>query len=399
MESPAQLPITQSLYTDNYTINPDDKGALGLSIDNISFLRNNESDGDVQDGYTVPGFRLMPRVTFQPSPIVRLEGGISLLRYWGADKYPNYAYQDIAEWKSDSYQHGFHFLPFFRAQIQPIPQINIVLGSLYGGGNHRLIEPLYNPELNYTADSETGIQFLYNSRVAHLDAWVNWESFIFKNDKHKEALTIGGSACLHITDPKSFFYVGIPVQALVIHHGGEIDSIGDKKIISLANGATGLRFQTNFDNEVFKNISLDVMGAGYQSFSREKDEEDLFYTKGWGFYSNLTFQVWNLNVKMAYWRSGDFINLFGNQVFGNVSQTIPDRTFPKTEVFNPGLKYEQCFGNGFYLGADVEFFYNPKLIAYRDNEIAIKTSKSFGWSTGLYLRINPSMILKKYTLN
>jgi hypothetical protein len=385
-----QTLIQEGLFTEDYTLYPEDEGKLGLRIDNISFLKNIETDGDIQKGYTLPGFRLNPRLIYSPSSIIRLEAGVSLLRYWGADKYPNYAYQDIAEWKADGYQQGFHILPFFRAQIQPIPQLTIVLGDIYGGNNHGLIEPLYNSELNYTADPELGAQILYNSKVAHFDAWVNWESFTFRNDTHNEAVTLGASTCLHITNPQSSFYLGIPVQGVLVHRGGELDEVVGT-VLTLANGSAGLRFGFNTSNPVFKSVALDVMGAAFESYSSEKDL--LPFERGWAVYSNLNFHIWKTHLKMAVWRSGDFINIFGNPVFGNESLTIDGRSFPRAMVLNPGLKYEQEFGKGFHLGADLDFFYNPELIAY-ENKLPGKISKSFSWSTGLYLRINPSIILK-----
>lgn len=390
-----QSVIQESLFTDDYTINPENAGVLGLSIDNISFLKNNESDGDVVKGYTAPGFRLNPRLVFYPSPIIKLEAGLSLLRYWGADKYPNYAYSDIAEWKADHYQWGFHLLPFFRAQIQPIPQLNIILGNLYGGDNHGLIDPMYHRDLNFTADPELGAQVLYNSRVAHVDAWVNWESFTFNNETHNEAVTVGGAVDFHITDPKSFFYLGVPVQAMFIHRGGELDTIvGD--ILSMANGAAGLRFGFNFDNPYFKSVGLDVMGLGFKAFAYK--EESLFFSEGWAFYSRLYAQIWHLNVKMGFWRSGNYMNLFGTPIFGNVSNVHDWLTFPRTMVYNPGIRYEQKFGNGFYLGADFECFYSPDLTAYSQNVRPVQTKNSFNCSMGVYLRINPSIVFKKYVL-
>lgn len=106
------------------------------------------------------------------------------------------AYQDIAHWKGDQYQKGFHALPWFRAQVALSDHVNIVLGDLYGAANHNLIEPLYNPELNMVADPEMGLQLLYNSRRFDLDVWVNWESFIFREDIHQEALRL---VCLPVS--------------------------------------------------------------------------------------------------------------------------------------------------------------------------------------------------------
>jgi hypothetical protein len=386
----AQSVISESLFTDDYNIDSGKSGTLGLSIDNISFLHNIETNGDIFQGYTLPGLRINPRLVYQPIDIIRLEAGLSLLRYWGADKYPNYAYQDISEWKADGYQYGFHVLPFFRAQIQPIPQVNIVLGHIYGGSTHGLIEPLYNPELNLTADPETGFQFLYNSRVAHFDTWVNWESFTFRNDTHNEVVTVGNSTCFHITNPQSFFYLGIPVQALVVHHGGEID-INTDETVTLINGGAGLRFGLNIDHDLFKHAGLDILGAGYKAYFTDIP---LFFDNGWAFYANLNFQIRDFSLEMSVWRSGDFINLYGSPVFGNVSTAVKGRNFPRTIVYNPRLKYEHEFGSGYYAGARVEYFHNPHLLGY-DNYIPLEKINAFNWVSGVYLRINPSIIFNK----
>jgi len=386
----AQIPVRESLFTDVYTIDPENEGKLYLNIDNISFLNNIETGGDIQKGYTLPGFRINPRLTYYPASMIKLEAGVSLLRYWGTDKYPNYAYRNIPEWKASGYQLGFHLLPFFRAQIQPVSQLNIVLGHIYGGSNHGLIEPLYNPELNLTADPEMGAQIIYNSRAAHFDAWVNWETFTFKNEANNEVVTTGFSTCLHITNPQSFFYLGVPIQGVVTHHGGEIDSI-DGEIVSLANGATGFQFGFNFDNQGFKYLGLSLMGAGYRNFH---SEEPPLFDKGWAFYSNLNVRVWNLDLKMNVWRSGNFINLFGSPIFGNVSASKENWNFPRIMVWNPSIKYEQQFGNGFHLGANFELFFTPEFAVY-EGIFPIKTGKYSGLSAGLFLRINPSIVLAK----
>lgn len=92
------------------------------------------------------------RDVFYPLKNIKLELGVHALIYSGAYKFPNYAYHDIAIWKGNQYQRGTHILPYFRAQLA-LSRVNLVLGNLYGGENHRLIEPLYNPELNLTGRS------------------------------------------------------------------------------------------------------------------------------------------------------------------------------------------------------------------------------------------------------
>jgi hypothetical protein len=184
--------------------------------------------------------------------------------------------------------------------------------------------------------------------------------------------------------------LGIPIQGLTTHHGGEIDSI-QGEVVSLANGAAGLQLGFNFNHRVFKSVGLRLMGAGYRNF---RSYESLPFDDGWAFYSNLAIGIWNFDLKMNVWRSGNFINLFGSPVFGNVSSSKENWVFPRIMVLNPGIKYEQRFGNGCLLGANVELFFSPEFMMY-DGVFPIKTEKYFGCSAGLFLRINPSIVLKK----
>jgi len=392
----AQETDLNSLRTEDYRIDPENSGSLFLSIDNTSFLHNVETDGDIYEGYTLPGFRLAPRLILYPASMVKLEAGLSFLKFWGAEKYPCYAYQGISEWKAENYQYGTHFLPFFRVQIQPAKQLNIVLGNIYGGSNHDLIEPLYMPELNYNADPECGAQLLYRSKVAKVDIWVNWESFMFRNDSHQEVITFGGSAALNITPENSFFHLSLPVQFIGTHHGGELKAT-DEELTTLYNTTAGLKFQFN-TNRLLKNISFQSMGVSYRCID---NPEKFHFSDGWGLYTNLSAQIWNTKLKAAWWRSQDFINLFGNPVYQNTSTTLPefDRVFPDINVFNLGLSYEQKFGNGIHLGADIDYYYNPELtaydLAYSGYSTPAKISKSFNYTVGIYVRINPSIILKK----
>ena len=157
--SAAHAQMVERLCRTDYEIDPERQGELLVELDNISFFKDNEFAGSVINGYSLPGLWLQPKGVFYPLKNIKLELGVHALIYSGAYKFPNYAYHDIAIWKGNQYQRGTHILPYFRAQLA-LSRVNLVLGNLYGGENHRLIEPLYNPELNLTADPETGFQVL-----------------------------------------------------------------------------------------------------------------------------------------------------------------------------------------------------------------------------------------------
>ena len=187
--------VEEKVCKTDYNINPERVGELSVELDNISFFKDNEYAGTVMKGYSLPGMWLEPKVVYYPLKNMKLELGAHALIYSGAYKFPNYAYHDIATWKGNQYQRGTHILPYFRAQLA-LSHVNLILGDIYGGSNHGLIAPLYSPELNLTADPEMGLQFLYDSRHLHLDAWVNWLSYIFEEDTHQEAFIVGLSSLI-----------------------------------------------------------------------------------------------------------------------------------------------------------------------------------------------------------
>ena len=255
--------IADRVYKTDYHIDPEKARELSVELDNISFFKDNEYTGKFTKGYSLPGLWVQGKAVYYPLRNIKLEAGVHMLIYHGANKYPSMAYQDIAYWKGDQYQKGVHVLPYFRAQMALSDHVNIVLGNIYGASNHNLIEPLYNPELNLTCDPEAGLQLLYDSKAFDLDVWVNWQSFIFREDVHQEAFTVGISSRVKYNDPASRFHFYTPVQGLVQHRGGEIDTIFNNSVQTLMNGAIGVGGVWNTGHRIFKNLNVELDATGY----------------------------------------------------------------------------------------------------------------------------------------
>lgn len=390
---PVQAQISDHVFKSEHRIDPANKGGLFVELDNISFFKDNEYTGSIMKGYSLPGFWIQPKVVFYPLGNIKLELGAHMLRYWGAKKYPCFAYQDIARWKGDQYQRGFHILPFFRAQIALSDHVNIVLGDIYGGANHNLIEPLYNPELNLTADPEAGLQLLYDSRRFDLDVWVNWESFIFNQDTHQEAFTVGMSARYKINDPEARFHFYIPVQGLAQHRGGEIDTIYTNSVQTLMNGSVGAGGIWNTGHPVFRSVNLEFDAAGYY-----QQAGNLWpYDNGSGFYVKASADIYDFRVKTSYWNCDRFISMFGSPFYGAASISKEGVTFDGQRMAYLGLEYSRSFGKGFSLGVDVDVFQHFSVDMF-DPEIdaVVQSGNATSFSAGVYLRINPSILIKRF---
>ncbi|MDR0348819.1 MAG: hypothetical protein LBH90_04915 [Tannerella sp.] len=386
--------ITEKVYrsdpeTDIQDIQQTNK--LFVAIDHISFFKNNEFAGDFIKGYTLPGFQAQPKAVYYPLRAVKLEAGLHLLHFWGTEKYPNYAYRDIVEWKSNDYQQSFHLLPFFRVQAALSKNVTIVLGDIYGAANHRLIEPLYNPELSLLADPEVGLQLLYQSAYVDADAWVNWESFIFDMDTHQEAFTFGISSRIKYNRPESAVHFYTPLQFLTQHRGGEIDTILHNSVQTFMNGSIGLGVCWNPNHSIIKKMHAEVHLLGYYQQAGMLWP----FNSGTGFYALASSGVKDFRLTAAYWQSNDFISMFGSPFYGAVSMLEEGGTFKKPQMITLGLEYVKKFGKGFALGADVNV-YRHLSVNMSTPEGIEKRPGATSFTVGVYFRANPSFLIKAF---
>lgn len=366
-------------------------GNLNLTLNSTLFFQNNEFSTPHMKGYTLPGFKLRPSLNYRPNKRVSLEMGMYMLNFWGTDAYPNLAYSDIAEWTgSENATKGFHMVPFFRVQMATKGGLNFVLGSIYGGRYHQLLEPLYAPELNLTADPEAGAQVLYNNKWLYLDTWINWESFIYKNDVHQEAFTFGVSSRLKYNRENSKIHVYTPVQALFQHRGGEIDTIYSNSVHTLFNGAIGLGADLNIGRKVLKSISLEADALAYNQQAGVLWP----YDSGWAYYVHCKADIANVNVKAGYVYSSKFVSLFGYPFYGGISVSNEGMTFDDTSTFYAGLDYSHEFAPGYRLGANAMFYRHFPSTGIRDG-VAENFGSSTSFYASIYFRLNPSFLLKK----
>lgn len=387
----ARAQIVDRVYRSDFHIDPEKAKELSVELDNISFFKDNEYAGYFASGYSLPGLWVQPKAVYYPLGNIKIEAGVHMLIYHGANKYPSMAYQDIAYWKGDQYQKGVHLLPYFRAQMALSEHVNIVIGDIYGGSNHHLIEPLYNPELNLTADPEVGLQVLYESKAFDLDAWVNWQSFIFRDDTHQEAFTVGLSSRVKFNDPASRFHFYLPVQGVVQHRGGELDTIYTNSVQTLMNGAIGVGVLWNTNHRIFRNVNLELDAAGYY----QQAGKIWPFGSGYGLYARASADIYDFRVKTSYWRCDDFISMFGSPFYGAVSMKEPGVTFDRPQMVYLGVEYSRQLGKGYSIGVDVDIFQylGGKM---REDGIPQSIGSATSFTAGVYLRINPSFLIKKF---
>lgn len=386
-----QAQLAERIGASDYEINPDNAGALSVELDNISFFKDNEYAGTVMKGYTLPGLWLQPKVVFYPLKNIKLELGAHALIYSGAYKFPNYAYHDIAAWKGNQYQRGTHILPYFRAQLA-LSHVNLILGNIYGGANHGLIAPLYNQELNLTADPETGFQLLYDARHLHLDVWVNWHSFIFEEDTHQEAFTVGLSNLIKFNDPDARIHYYMPVQMTIQHRGGELDTIYTNSVQTLMNASVGAGITWNINRKILKRVNMEIDALGYY-----QQAGSLWpFGKGVGLYASAAVDLKQIRVQGGYFVGNDFISLFGIPYFGAVSTKEKGAYYDDPQTCFLSVEYSRSFSRHFAFGAKADLYYSmPGTMTMPSGEM-VNPGKATSFSAGVFLRVNPSFLIKKF---
>lgn len=362
------------LFVRQYGLDSTARGELAVEVDNVTFFQDNEYDRSRVVGYTLPGLWIQPKVTYQPLGNLKVEAGVHSLIYFGKTKYPTVAYQDIGAWKGRDYMEGAHVLPYFRANMC-IGKTHWVLGNIYGGLNHRLVEPLYSPELGLTCDPEAGLQMLVDMKHWHLDVWVNWQSFIFRNDTHQEAFTFGGNSELR------FGRLTIPVQAVVQHRGGEIQvDSAHVGVQTLINGAVGVRYEQPVATSWLKRLTLEADGLYYLQQSGHMYPLD----NGYGIFAKalLDFAP-GIRFKLAYLKSKDFVSLFGNGQYSSVSCSDRSTTFRNAQTVSTAIEYSRTFAGCYTFGARAEAYY-------------FTPNSAVDCNFGVYMKINPKFIIKKF---
>lgn len=347
---------------------------LSVAVDALAFFRDNEYKSQLTDGYTLPGAWVRPKAEYDPNANIHLELGAHALFFDGANKYPCYAYHDIGKWKGNQYQEGIHVLPWFRAQAR-MKGVSVVLGDIYGDTQHNIITPLYNREQVMSADPEMGAQILVSHCGFNMDAWVNWQSYQFKEDTHQEAFTVGLTAAQRLSHN-----LKITLNALAQHRGGEQDlpdmHLGVQTIYNGSIGADWSSDTISSGRAVNSyGVSANVIGCYQQTGSLWP------FDSGVAFHAEGRMEVLNcLALRLGYFHApNDFVSIYGSPFFSSVSIKEPGKSYGSIRTGYFSLDYHRTFAGRYTLGALLETFSS-----------GMNAVHEFNFAFGLYLRVNPS---------
>ena len=375
--------VWEDVATEPATLDSARNQALGFDLDALAFFRDNEYDSPIQKGYSLPGFWLRPKLTFQTLHKLRFEIGLHATVFNGANKYPNYAYHDVAHWKGSQYQRGAHVLPWFRLQAN-LKHTTLVLGDIYGAQNHRLVLPLYNPEQNLSCDPETGFQILVSRRHIALDTWVNWQSYQFELDSHQEAFTVGTNATILWGNRQKALRWSTPVQLLIQHRGGEQDT-SHTGVQTLANASAGLRL----DYVPRSPRALSSLNAQVNVLGSYQQSGELWpFTTGMALHAAVGARLWNrLTLELGHFSAPkQYANLYGTPFMGTLSIKKPGVHWRGTHTTYLNAAYTYRFSPAYALSAQAEVM-----------NVLFGGSNRQVFSFGVCFRVRPSFLIKRWS--
>lgn len=332
-----QLP-NEVFYDADSLLENNDKRTLDFSLRSMGFTKNNEYFNRIADGYTIFGAQLNPYFRYAVSDNFSLDVGAYLQQDFGTP--------------------GLKiFQPFFTFRTEYLG-FDILIGTIDGRLNHRLIEPLFDFERILFDGPEQGVQFRHISDDWFADIWVDWETMIYSGDPKQEEIYGGVSLVrnFEMGNNNRFF---VPVQGLVYHKGGAIDS-SPNPLQTMINGALGLGMEFT-SSRVLKSFEPSVYYAYFRDFSVSRK---LDYRDGRGWYANVMAEFnHGIKIMLSYWDASEFISLTGGKIYPSVSSTYkkPYVVKPSRKILILRFMQDIHLGSGIYLTTRIEPFYDFEL--------------------------------------
>lgn len=283
--------------------------SIRLQIDNLNFLKDNEYANNIADGYTLIGSQLHPKVAFYPYPKAKLEFGLFGLTYAGLEKYHK-------------------VIPTFTFSYKTKKSV-FNMGSYYDDTNHKLIAPLMTEESNLDERSiENGLQYIYKTTGFEIDTWLNWETFIFKNDTKNEEFILGLSA-QYTPIENSNWKLDFSLQNLFYHRGGQIniDLYDSRNSFTMRQSALGFNLSRTLAND--RKIALSSHFLQHQT---DEKPEEFFYESGYGSLTSLNYSFCNWTIGTGFWYGNEFAGPRGDPMFQSVSTKV-DYNYVEGEVY------------------------------------------------------------------
>ncbi|MBI9061360.1 MAG: hypothetical protein JEZ14_05195 [Marinilabiliaceae bacterium] len=339
------------------------ESGLYFRLENNNFVKNNEYFGEYTEGYTLMGYAVQPSVMYYAGSRLRVKAGLHLLKYSGVSEFTV-------------------VLPIFSVHAQLTDKLDLIMGGLKGDVHHRLIEPVFDTEYQYTRPVENGFQFVFQGDKLWLDSWLDWEQFIFPGDNKPEKFTAGISSEYRFTNAGSEFEVTMPVQLIATHLGGQISDFSES-MQSLANIVSGIKLSKDVGDGFIQRVGVSTYFAMYKDLTKQS---------GWDFHTgDAVYPVAEVDYKygsfmVGYWHARNFLAPKGSHVFQSVSDYKEGYYSKYRNLLTTKFSFTKTFMKQIKFSAMVETYYDVP-------------ASQFEYSYGINLVFTPNFFISKISFD
>jgi len=258
----------------------------------LCFVKNNEYFSNIEPGETFFGYQLYPTLVWKPfkDKEFKLKGGVFLQKNFGENTFASNT-------------------PTFTFDYQ-FKHTRFVFGTLYGGLEHKLIEPLYRFERMLYDRIENGFQVIHSNKKLFADIWINWRQTANAQLNRQEILESGVSfVYLLVGDAESAFQTKLITQMTNQHKGG---SSVDLPLVNHTNNALGT--EITFGNKkklqwTFQPYFLHALDHSLELRQPYKD--------GMGIYINGGVAHKGFSFMASYWKGWEYFSALGTPLFNS----------------------------------------------------------------------------------
>lgn len=319
-----------------------DSNSFSVSYSTLSYFRDYEYFKDnIQTGYTYFGTWHYPRLVIQPTKWLKLEAGALIQKEFG-EKVPQNA------------------RALFSLQVMQ-KNWRIIFGALESNLSHNLIEPLMGYDKIIERPVEEGFQIKYNSKRLMTDIWLDWEVRQTFNSNYPEELTGGLSFAYTLTEPGKPWQVKLPVQVIMPHKGGQLDT-NHTTVSTVMNSAAGLAAEWNnpVKNGALKQFKVEGYYTGYSHFHKS----NLYpFDKGRGILANVMLKSKiDIAFLATYWKGTKYIAPRGAPLYQSISSISGQGNYnlPERNLLLLSLLYEKELFPDFYVDARISPYIDLK---------------------------------------
>lgn len=292
--------VDNTRLEDQNSYSPEKFQTLDLHLYNLNFQRNYEYYNAFADGYTLFGYQLMPTLTYFANKKIKLEGGLMAIKNFGQGGYKS---------------------------LQPVYSISFTekdftlkFGSIDGGFRHQYIQPMYDIDNALLNPIENGIQFLYKKPKFFFDGWLDWALYIEPYSTFNEVLRGGFSSYYKPISNPGGVEVKIPLQLIVQHTGGQIDTTRIP-IETTLNGAFGIEIEQSkpVSRDFYRGFSVKAYLLGFNTIPFRNIRP---FKDGNAVFLNASLKTAYFELMVSYWKGEEFISVIGEPVVQSVSSSI-----------------------------------------------------------------------------